>query len=545
MRKLGIRKTDFITVLLHWSLVLTLALSLLTGLRIASDDPNATWTRMLDSILLQGNVIVWHVWAACALGFIMVVYAAFLVRARLHRRVTMDAATRRSLIGDNKKRRWRSINILIYWISFALLAASTVTGLILYAVPALLPYMTVLEIHLILAWSVLAYVILHVIAQLIYGGFTHLAAILNPRLAYGGAALASVAIAGVAAAGIYIVDQTAMQTLAVTRTDAPPEVDGRSDDPAWQDVPSVQIATARGANAPDGQVVTARIIHHGEMLYTLFEWPDPTRSQKHLPLQKTEAGWRVVQYEFGKQDEDTYYEDKFGVMFATSPELAGAGTSHLGDKPIADKPSPSGGRGLHYTTDGSIVDVWHWKSVRTGSFNQIDDNYFGPPMEVNPEKSRYTGGYTQDPKTGGGYVMNWEKFSDDLVQLTHLPKDPAMIEKFQDVPLYPAVTDEVAFAMHETDMIPYAAEADTYPVGTVMPSVIIKGPHEGDRGEVFAEATWADGKWTLEARRKMDTQSKYDFTLQPDVPIYMWVAVFNRTQTRHSQHLHPVRLMME
>ena len=28
--------------------------------------------------------------------------------------------------------------------------------------------------------------------------------------------------------------------------------------------------------------------------------------------------------------------------------------------------------------DGSLADVWHWKSVRSGSINQFDDNYFGP-----------------------------------------------------------------------------------------------------------------------------------------------------------------------
>ncbi len=538
------KKTDLITVCLHWGLVITLAVSLLTGFRIAADSPDAVWTRALSSILIQGNVILWHVWAALALAFIMLAYIVFLVRARLHRRVALHANARRNLVKGDRQRKLRAVNVIIYWISFIMLGVSVITGLILYMAPGLLPYLQVTQIHLILGWAVLGYVVLHVAAQLALGGFGHLVKIINPRNIYGTAAVTSLTVAGVAVAGIYVVDQTTMQSLTVTKTKTPPTIDGKSNDPAWSDAPAVEIATARGMNAPDGQTVTARMIHDGEMLYTLFEWTDPTRSQKHLPLKKTKDGWRVVQHQFDIQDEDTYYEDKFGVMFAPSAELAGAGTSHLGPKPIGNKPSPKGGRGLHYTTDGSIVDVWHWKSVRTGSFNQIDDNYFGPPMEVNPKKSRYTGGYTQDPKEGGGYKMNWEKFSTGVIQPTHLPKDPAMIEKFQ-VSLQPRETDNFAYAMDINDMVPYSPQADTYPVGTIMPSVLIKGPHEGDRGEVFAEAEWKDGKWTLEAKRKMDTQSKYDFTLQPDVPVYMWVAVFNHTQTRHSQHLHPVELRME
>ena len=545
MKNLRIKKSDFATVVLHWALVISLAISLLTGLRIAADMPENSWAIALDRILLQGNVILWHTWSAISLTFIMIAYVFFLIRSGLQRRVAFDRSALRAVFGADKSRRWRAINVVIYWISFGLLIASTATGLVLYALPGLMNYLTLAQIHEILAWSVLAYVVLHVIAQWAYGGFTHLAKILNPRLVYGTAALGSVAIATVTAAGIVFVDSRALPTLVVQHSDTAPQIDGLANDPVWENADRVEIATARGANAQDGQVVTARMIHDGETLYTLFQWNDPTRSQMHLPLQKTEEGWRVLQYEFGIQDEDYYYEDKFGVMFATTPELAGAGTSHLGGQPIENRPPPAGGRGLHYTTDGSFVDVWHWKSVRTGSFDQIDDNYFGPPMEEDPTRSRYTGGYTQDPRTGGGYSMNWESFSDDTVTLTHLPRDPAMIEQFQDVDLASDISDELTLAMRAEDMVPYTAEADIYPIGTIMPSVMITGPHEGDRGDVLARAVWEDGVWTLEAQRALDTTSRYDFVLQPDVPIYMWVAVFNHTQTRHSQHLRPVRLMME
>lgn len=540
-----IRKTDVTTICLHWALVMTLTASLLTGFRIAADAPEDGWAQALDAFLIQGNVIQWHSWAALGLGIITVAYMVYLARARLRQRVILDASQRRNLKTGDQQARFKALNIVLYWMAFLLLGASIGTGLILYLFPGLLPYWLATEVHRALAWALIGYVVLHVVAQFALGGLSQLLKILNPTAAYGAAAIVAILTAGMAGAGLYALDRMAIEDLAVPRIATAPIIDGSADDAAWAMADPVEIPTGRGVNSPDGEVVTVRMTRDETKLYALFEWPDPTRSGKHLPLQKTKNGWRVLQSEFHIQDEDHYYEDKFGVMFAKTSELAGAGTSHLGPKPIAGKPAPAGGRGLHYTQDGSIVDVWHWKSVRTGTSSQMDDNYFGPPMEPNPKKKRYTGGYTQDPKTAGGYSMNWEKFSSDTIVPKRLPKDPNLLDGLQQASLDPSKGDSEKFWMHMDATIPYSAEEDIYPIGTVMPSVLIEGPHEGDRGEVHAKAEWKDGRWTLEAERLLDTGSKFDLKLEQDNPVYMWVAVFDHTQTRHSQHLHPVRIVVQ
>nr|WP_298522614.1 ethylbenzene dehydrogenase-related protein [uncultured Halomonas sp.] len=539
-----IPKTDITTICLHWALVITLIFSLLTGFRIAADNPNATLAPILNVILLQGDVIQWHSWAAMALGVVMIAYIIFLVRARLANRVAIRTGRQNGLTSEDRHTRLKTLNIVIYWIAFVLLFMAVITGLVLYLAPGLLPYWLVTDTHQFLAWAIIAYVLLHVIAQLALGGIPQLLKILNPTAAYGAAAISAVAVAGAAAAGIYTLDRNVIEDLPVIQAKSAPLIDGKADDEAWSKAPAVTIATGRGVNNPAGEDVTVRMIHDGEKLYTLFEWPDSTRSRKHLPLQKTEQGWQVLQSQYGINDENDYYEDKFGVMFASSSSIAGAGTSHLGPKPIADKPAPANGRGLHYTTDDSLVDVWHWKSVRTGAVGQIDDNYFGPPMDPDPEKDRYTGGYTQDPKTSGGYTSNWESFDTELVTPKRLPKNPGLIDGLQNASLDPETSDEGQFWMAMDDTIPYSKEADTYPVGTIMPSVLHEGQTQGDRGQVLSAAKWRDGRWTLEAERKLDTGSKFDAALSPDKPLYMWVAVFDHTQTRHSQHLHPVRMVM-
>jgi hypothetical protein len=288
-----------------------------------------------------------------------------------------------------------------------------------------------------------------------------------------------------------------------------------------------------------------RGVHNGERVYLLFEWPDTTRSQKHLPLRKAAAGWKVVETNYSMQDENAYYEDKFAVMLSASVQIGG-GSTHFGPQPIANKPGPLGQRGLHYTTDGSIVDVWHWKSVRTGPLGQIDDNYFGPPLPA-PSKpgERYTGGYTQDPKEGGGFDQNWTKLDGSpFVVPKRLPKDfQAQQARLGTVNLDPHVSDDGQWWMALEDTVPYAQELDMYPVGTVLPSVLIDKPFVGDRGDVTAVGTWQDGWWRLEVTRQLDTKSQFDLPIRSG--FYLWVAVFDHTQTRHSRHLHPVRIDME
>ena len=83
-------------------------------------------------------------------------------------------------------------------------------------------------------------------------------------------------------------------------------------------------------------------------------------------------------------------------------------------------------------------------------------------------------------------------------------------------------------------------------VGTIIPAVLITGKHEGDRGHVNGGAQWADGHWTLETSR--DLEDRLASTTQDFVPgkdLYMWVSVFDHTQTRHTRHMRPVRIVTQ
>jgi len=52
--------------------------------------------------------------------------------------------------------------------------------------------------------------------------------------------------------------------------------------------------------------------------------------------------------------------------------------------------------------------------------------------------------------------------------------------------------------------------------------------------------TTCDGVWRLELKQRLDTGSDYDLPIENGV--YLWVAAFDHSQTRHADHLHPLAL---
>ncbi len=561
----GRPRIDLPTFLLHWSLVLALGVSLSTGLRIASDDlrslagaPARALLGVLGGLLAEGRVIQLHVASSWAVTFVAVAYAIFMWRSRLAPRVRLQGTELRALTGSpaqgpsaERPAFWPSLNRLLFQVAFTLIGVMAVTGWMLYHEVTLgLRTSWVMTLHGLAAWALVAYAALHVVTVWKVGRFWKM---LSPRprhaLAGGLATMAALLLLG----ATYVTYRTSHPTLRVARVETPPALTGEGDDPVWSSTRSVTIRTARGANLPRGEsTVEVRAVHDGRFVYFRFRWDDPQRSQKMTPLQKLESGWRVLQTGLERNDENDFYEDKFAAMLSYRPALA-SGTVHLGADlvPGPHYPNP---RGLHYSEDHAIVDLWHWKSVRSGGMTPgfIDDNYVGPPLPPVEPGARYTGGYTQDPPGAPHpYIQNWVTLdaalplSEARVLPRFLPASPDVLTRLGEVDLDPAAHDAGVWNLSIDDVVPYDPALDDYPVGTVLPGIVIDGTFEGDRADVRAEARWADGRWTLEARRLLDTGSRYDVAFAAGRDVFLWVAVFDRSQIRHSQHLQPVRVVLE
>src|SRR5262249_56348422 len=58
------RKTDYGTVILHWTLVASLVVAFASGLRIATETPDRVWVNVLDVVLPRSVVWTAHMPAA-------------------------------------------------------------------------------------------------------------------------------------------------------------------------------------------------------------------------------------------------------------------------------------------------------------------------------------------------------------------------------------------------------------------------------------------------------------------------------------------------
>ncbi len=161
----------------------------------------------------------------------------------------------------------------------------------------------------------------------------------------------------------------------------------------------------------------------------------------------------------------------------------------------------------------------------------VGDSYFGPPRRAREGHVRYTAGYHKDPVESGGYTSNWLWYNDDIVTPRRLPLTPGLLKNSENNYL------------EWIDTRAYRHEDDTYPAGTVIPSVLSIDRMEGDRADVLAAATWKDGYWTLEANRLLNTKSTFDLPIETGM--YLWVSVFDHVQTRHSYHLHPTKILLD
>jgi hypothetical protein len=314
----------------------------------------------------------------------------------------------------------------------------------------------------------------------------------------------------------------------------------------------VTVRTVKGVNNPGPHVdVTVKALHDGRQVYFQFQWADPDASYKRFPLLKTAQGWTVLQTAFEAADENAYYEDKLSMYITDVPNGSCATTCHMGVGPYSAKGEK---HGLHYTR-GEIGDVWHWKAVRSNPMAAdrhepgfLDDQHFrGPdPIPVDYLINRYTAGYHPDPGRGWGYQYNFLKVDPykPLAQTTVTPMFLPPTNGLGPNP-DPRTSDQgETWWIQRATAIPYTEAADTYPVGSLLPNMVLE-PFKGDRADVRAKGAWKQGRWTLEARRALDSGSPYDVAFAPGKPVYITVATYNRTQTRHGEHIRPVRVVLE
>ncbi|MEJ0075871.1 MAG: ethylbenzene dehydrogenase-related protein [Alphaproteobacteria bacterium] len=553
-------RSDVGTLVLHWTTATAFLVSLFTGIRIAADALHAPVSHWLAPVLPQGEIWTWHFLAGLTLFFCAAAYFIYMRRAALFSRNALKK-TRVMVMPVANKMRFGALNVLLHWAAYFIVGIMTVTGIFLYLGHG----GWLLQIHSYVAFIALTYIFVHALAHYLYGGWWQLFRIFRPAKLVLTAAvkpmplLIAACVGIVIAAGIAASDVFTRDTLLVRRVTTAPDPKRLLDDPVWANVRPVRIRTQQGINlgGTGESLVEVRAVHDGKKIYFAFHWEDPTRSIRRLPLIKKDDGWHIIGNNPFIDDVTTFYEDKFAVTFSTSTAFGAGGVAQLGDKPLAQYQGSRNGRGLHYT-DGHMVDMWQWKASRGGLLGEVDDMYIGPPREPTANEkamlNRYQAGYWGDPGDTP-YTYNFKLYKTpeykegQPVEILRLPKDYQAMNKAMgkwNPEDGGTVEDGSQWWMFPDESVPYSKDEDAkIPVGTIIPAVLITGKREGDRYDVKGSAHWADGHWTLVTSRDLRTGSKYDQDFVPGKDLYMWVAVFDHTQTRHTRHVRPVRVVTQ
>src|SRR6516165_327608 len=169
------RRTDIGTVLVHLVLIVSFVVTLGTGLRIASDDPEAAWLSILDPILPMEHLWFRHLIAGVAMAGALAGYAVYVVRARLAARIRFDVARARAI--------WRggqtgvsALNVVVVWLLLIGLTFETVTGAAIFLDAG----QTLIALHHWVTWLCLACVVAHICLHVTYGGVRYALKIFKP-----------------------------------------------------------------------------------------------------------------------------------------------------------------------------------------------------------------------------------------------------------------------------------------------------------------------------------------------------------------------------
>jgi len=321
--------------------------------------------------------------------------------------------------------------------------------------------------------------------------------------------------------GVGSLDAQQKNLLVSKKVGAPPPMDPAMGE-AWKDAQPLTFKVLGGKILPGGSTeVTLRSVYTGDTVYFLVQYKDPTESFRRGPwVKQADGSWQQLKDPDDKGgDNNKYYEDKMAMIWnISSPAFEARGcmaACHTGEgKPFGNKYLPN---------PGERADIWHWKSVRTGSVGQFDDQYLDATRydkDKAPEAGRKS-----DPKTGGGYADNVgdDKKGPKWALPGNKPAPPYWIVDAEKTPL----------------------DDSKYKAGDEVPGIIV-APFTGDRGDISVKSAWKEGTWTLVFARRLVTGSDFDVQFNDMKKEYAFgVAVFDNAQVRHAYSPGVLKLRFE
>jgi hypothetical protein len=324
-------------------------------------------------------------------------------------------------------------------------------------------------------------------------------------------------------------DKAPKDTLVAVKVAAAPNMAAGAADPVWANAKPLSAELTGGINfgAKPGEKgdtkVTLKAAYTADMLYMLIQYKDPTNSVRRFPYQKQADGsWKMLKDPADKGgDDNMYYEDKWAMLWpineATAKQFDKEGCAmacHEGQgKPYGNK----------YTNlPGQVLDMWHYKGVRTGPWGLLHDQYTDDTRF--DAKTAPNAGRKGDPGPGeytGIKLVNGK------------PEFMSRDGKASNVTgaFYIKRGNEVAF------------DDSKFKPGDEVASIIVNSQAGTDAGDVAVANTYANGMHTSVVSRKLVTGSKFDVQFSDMSKRYAFgFAAFDNAQVRHATSDDPMYL---
>ena len=339
-----------------------------------------------------------------------------------------------------------------------------------------------------------------------------------------------------------------------------PALDGTID-ASWADC-STLIGTATVPNLANdfkyfvGEAYSfkMRSMYDATNIYFLIEYADPTKSVDRQSWYFDAAAKLWKQHNKKPTTAtDKYYEDKFAFLWPTASSPA-AWQSTTCYNTCHAVPAGKGfdTENKHFTNSASEVAYqWHYKLVRTGPGNQLDDQmqiYIDPnnPLAAGPNGDQMKeGGRSSDPKPGTGGVADNKQTLNNGTANVSVPKyvipgktGYSVITKTE----IDAGTAKLITAVDANGVLTYAGGTiDPTDAGYVpatgakrFPSIIFNGALDGSRGDVMTFANHTGTGWVIEIKRALKTTDLInDIQFDVSKEVMFGFAIFENSAVAH------------
>lgn len=343
----------------------------------------------------------------------------------------------------------------------------------------------------------------------------------------------SLALAGI----LIIVNSASTQEkkmkLVSVNTNVPIKLDAVAEG-TWDKAESIEVKLdalpyepSNGYGGMKETTVKIKSLYDDEYIYFYLQYADPTQSYARFPWEKQADGsWKQLENKDSTGHENTYYEDKLGIYWEIKTrgfKKKGCAVScHMTENGMNNGIEDFSAGRKYTNKQGETIDMWHWKSVRTGPLGMIDDQFVDHTKDPKQNKNW---GRKGDVKLGGGYKNN---HNGNKTGPAYMNSPYSEANKYWVLP------------RTKTKFV------DTFKTGDIVPGIEIS-PFKGPRADIHAKGVWKDGLWTLEIKRALvTTGEKADVQ---DVQFrdlggayYFGLAVFDNTQINHLYHKGSIEL---